>query len=99
MAISSSGVKIDEGLTLNVCNTLVENLLQGFWVLELFHNPANDGFRKLFLLSLLDLGFVSYPGVQHRFRLGCERRLLLQLKDFSLDFGGFLLLMSFCPNR
>lgn len=55
---------IDEAtLTLNICDTLIEDLLQRLGVLQLLRDLANDAFRKLLLLSLLNLPLIPYPRV------------------------------------
>jgi hypothetical protein len=48
-------------LTLNICNTLLEDLLQNFGVLELLLDLGNDALGELLLLPLLDLTLVTHP--------------------------------------
>ena len=48
-------------LTFHISNTLLEDLLQCLWVLQLLRNLVDDALRKLPLLSRLNLSFIANP--------------------------------------
>lgn len=48
-------------LTLNIGNTLVEDLLKNLGVLKLLLDLGNNRLSELTLLPLLDLSLVAYP--------------------------------------
>jgi hypothetical protein len=77
-------------LTLNICNTLLEDLLQNLGVLELLLDLGNDALGELLLLPLLDLALVTHPRIQNRLGLSRESGPLLELVSLSLELGGFL---------
>jgi hypothetical protein len=85
--------------TLNVSDTLLQNLLENLGVLELLSNLGNNGICQLFLLSGFDLAFISDPRIKDCLRLGGQRCLLLQLEGLGLKLCGFLLGISICPCR
>lgn len=76
--------------TLNVRDTLLEDLLEDLGVLELLLDLGDDALRELLLLPLLDLALVPHPRVQHRLGLRGQRRLLLELVSLGLELGSFL---------
>lgn len=76
--------------TLNVRDTLLENLLEHLGVLELLRDLGDDALGELLLLPLLDLALVPHPRVQYRLGLRGQRRLLLELVSLGLELGGFL---------
>lgn len=77
-------------LTLNISNTLLEDLLENLGVLKLLVDLGNDGLGKLALLALLDLALVAHPGVKDLLGLGGEGSTLLEFVDLGLELGGFL---------
>lgn len=85
-------------LTLDISNTLLQDLLQGFGVLQLFGDLADDRLGKLALLPCLDLSFISHPRIQYRLGLCCQSSSLLELKGFGLEICGFLKENSVSPS-
>jgi hypothetical protein len=55
---------------LYIRHTLLQNLLQHLWVLQLLANLRDDGISQFPLLSLLDLAFVADPGFQYGLGFG-----------------------------
>lgn len=47
--------------TLNVCNTLLQDLLQNLGVLKLLLDLSNNVLGKFLLLTLLDLSLITDP--------------------------------------
>jgi hypothetical protein len=82
-------------LTLNIRDTLVENLLEGLGVLKLLLDLGDDGLGELTLLLRLDLALVADPRFQDGLRLVCDGSLLLQLVRLGFELGGFLLTRQF----
>ena len=80
----------DGGLTLDISNRLLEDLLQSLGVLQLLVDLRNHGLGEFPLLALLDLPFIPNPRVQHSLSFGGESRLLFQLVRLSLKLRGFL---------
>lgn len=76
--------------TLNISNTLLEDLLKDLGVLKLLLDLSDNGLSELLLLSLLDLAFVSDPRVKDGLSLSSKSSLLLQLESLSLKLGGLL---------
>ena len=48
-------------LTLNVNDTLLQDLVQHLWVLKLFADLGNDAIGQLLLLARLYLSLVTHP--------------------------------------
>ena len=48
-------------LTLNISNTLLKDLLQRPWVVQLLRNLVDNALRKLPLLSRLNLSLIPNP--------------------------------------
>ena len=84
--------------TLNLCNTLVENLLESLGVFEVLVNLGNDAVRQLFLLASLLLALVAHPRVENCLGLGSKSSLLLELVSLSLKLSGFLSFVSAPPS-
>jgi hypothetical protein len=76
--------------TLNISNTLLEDLLKDLGVLKLLLDLCDNGLSELLLLSLLDLAFVSDPRVKDVLGLSSKSSLLLQLESLSFKLGGLL---------
>jgi hypothetical protein len=85
-----SQLRPDAIRTLNVRDTLLQNLLEDLGVLELLLDLGDNALGELLLLPLLDLALVPHPRVQHRLGLRGQRRLLLELISLGLELGGFL---------
>lgn len=83
-----------QGRTLDVGNTLLQNLLQDPGALELLLHLGDDALRELPLLALLDLALVADPRLEDRLCLGGEGGLLLELVGLVLELGGFLHVVS-----
>jgi hypothetical protein len=86
------------GLTLNIGDALVEDLLENLGVVQLLLNLGDDGVGELALLPLLHLALVPDPRIQNGLGLVGNGGLLLQLKRLSLELGGFLRKVSHRPN-
>lgn len=76
--------------TLNISNTLLEDLLENLGVLELLLDLGDDGFGKLLLLALLNLALVADPGVEDSLGLSGDGGLLLELESLGLEPGSLL---------
>jgi hypothetical protein len=76
--------------TLNISNTLLEDLLKDLGVLELLLDLGDNGLSKLLLLALLDLALVSDPGFKNSLGLSSQSGLLLELESLRLELGGLL---------
>jgi hypothetical protein len=76
--------------TLNISNTLLEDLLKNLGVLELLLDLGDDGLGKLLLLALLDLALVADPGVEDSLGLSSDGGLLLELESLGLELGSLL---------
>lgn len=81
-------------LTFNIGDTLLKDLLEDLGVLEFLLDLCDDRLGELSLLALLNLSFVSDPGVQDGFGLVGKSSGLLKLVCLCLEFGGFLLLVK-----
>lgn len=78
------------GLTLDIGNALLEDLLQNLGVLELLLDLADDRLSKLALLALLDLALVTDPGVKDLLSLSGKSSTLLEFVSLGLKLSGFL---------
>lgn len=76
--------------TLDISNTLLEDLLENLRVLELLLDLGDNGLSKLLLLALLNLALVSNPRVKNGLGLSGQGSLLLELESLSLKLGGLL---------
>lgn len=81
---------VASALTLNIRNTLLQDLVQNLGVLQLLLDLGNDSIGELLLLASLDLALVADPRVEHILRLGGDRGLLLKLIGLSFELSGFL---------
>jgi hypothetical protein len=70
--------------TLDISNTLLEDLLEDLRVLELLLDLGDNRLSELLLLSLLDLALVSDPRVKNGLGLGSQSSLLLKLESLRL---------------
>ncbi|KAI9171288.1 nucleolar complex protein [Paramyrothecium foliicola] len=79
-----------QGLTLDIGNALLQDLLQDLGVLQLLLDLGNNGSSELLLLALLNLTLVANPGIEDGLGLSGQSSLLFQLECLSLKLGGFL---------
>jgi hypothetical protein len=70
--------------TLDISNTLLEDLLEDLRVLELLLDLGDNRLSELLLLSLLDLALVSDPRVKNGLGLGSQSSLLFKLESLRL---------------
>lgn len=86
-------------LTLDIGNTLLEDLLENLGALELLLDLANDSVGKLLLLTLLNLALVAHPRVKDLLSLGSEGSALFELVGLGLELGGFLKTVNAVRSR
>ena len=77
-------------LTLNIRNTLLENLLQGLWIFELLGDFRNDRICEFFLLPCFHLTFVAYPGVEDLLCLMNQRSFLFEFEGLCFELYSLL---------
>jgi len=75
---------------LDVCHTLLQDLLQELGVLQLLADLGNNAVGQFPLLSHLNLTLVSYPAVENGLCFGGKGSLLFEFESLSFEFGGFL---------
>ena len=80
--------------TLNISDGLLEDFLEGLWVLKLLLDLGNDGLSKLLLLTLLDLSLVTDPGVKNGLSLSGQSGALGDLEGLGLELCGLLDMVS-----
>lgn len=84
MLVVSTKWKKPVARTLDISNTLLEDLLEDLRVLELLLDLGDNRLSELPLLSLLDLALVSDPRVKNSLGLGSQSSLLLKLESLRL---------------
>ena len=75
-------------LTLNIRNSLVQDLLLDRGVLQILLDLLDQESSQLLLLTLTELGFVTNPRVKSGLDFGSNSNLLLQFESLSFDLGG-----------
>lgn len=77
-------------LTLDVCHTLLKDLVKSLGVLKLFLDLGNNGVGQFLLLASLDLSLVTHPRVQNSLSLSGDGGLLLELVSLGLELSSLL---------
>lgn len=83
---------------LHIGDTLLQDLLQNFRVLEFLGDFSNDAIGQFLLLSLLDLSLVSHPGIQDSLGFGGQRGLLFEFESLCFESGSLLYLCQLSEN-
>lgn len=76
-----------QALTLDVGDSLVEDLLLDLGVLEVLVDLLDQVGSQLLLLALAEVSLVADPRVKGALDLGGNGNLLLQLKGLGLELG------------
>ena len=84
--------------TLNIGNTLLQDLLKNLGVLKLLLDLGNNALRQLLLLADLHLALISNPRIQHCLGFCSESSSLLELVSLSLELCSFLEILSTLSN-
>ncbi len=79
-----------DALTFNLSDGTQQDILLSLLILKCFQDFVDYGLCEFRLLALLNLLFITGPGVQNSFKLSSESDLLLQNKGLRLEFGRFL---------
>lgn len=80
-------------ITLNINNTLLQDLLKNLGVLEFLLNLGNNRLRELLLLADLHLSLISHPRIKYSLGFRGKSSALLEFIGLSLELSGFLLLV------